>query len=365
MTTSGLSIASSHHFETAASLSQKRPSTFIASPLYDTLFFIASPALSLLLVILLDRWPAARSERSILGIESAPITFFIAVWSYAHAFAVFFRTHADSRIFVRHRFRFIAVPIALFLALLWSDWVMITGLAVAGFWAVYHLGMQNFGLCRIYDARRGNPPEMGRTLDYWMTQVLTLGPFIAGLCLMPTARVFLSFEEVGWHAPQRWLQALRLAQESFAPYFIALGIAFLMFYLYSYRRLIKHGYRLCPQKIALLVSSGGVSIIAWGFLSPWKAFFAMNFFHGLQYFAIVWWTERKTMRGLLRLDEVAAGTWLALLFFAATTLLVGILYRLYGLDYVTLRWAAALGLSVSLLHYWYDGFVWSVQRREV
>ena len=26
-----------------------------------------------------------------------------------------------------------------------------------------------------------NPPDMGRSLDYWLTQVLTLGPFVAGL----------------------------------------------------------------------------------------------------------------------------------------------------------------------------------------
>ncbi len=31
----------------------------------------------------------------------------------------------------------------------------------------------------------------------------------------------------------------------------------------------------------------------------------------------------------------------------------------------TLHWAWALGLVVALLHFWYDGFIWSVRRRQV
>jgi hypothetical protein len=365
MTTLSLTSTSSRPHTRARSLSLKRSSTFIASPVYDTLFFIASPVLALLLVEAVGRWPWAQERQSFFGVETSPIPFFIAVWSYSHAFAVFFRTHADDGIFVQHRVRFLAVPVALFLGLLWSDWLMIGGLAIAGFWAVYHLGMQNFGLCRIYDARCGNPPEMGRRLDYGLTQVLTLGPFIAGLSLMPTAQGFRGFAKVGWEAPERWLQTLRVLQESAAPYVVTAGLVYLAFYLVSYARLVKRGYHPCPQKIALFLTSGTVSILAWGFFTPWKAFFVMNFFHGLQYFAIVWWTERGTLQRLLRLEQVTAGRWLAFLAFAATTALVGIAYRLYGVDYAALRWAAALALSISLLHYWYDGFVWSVRKREV
>ncbi len=30
-----------------------------------------------------------------------------------------------------------------------------------------------------------------------------------------------------------------------------------------------------------------------------------------------------------------------------------------------LQWALSLGLVVTLVHFWYDGFIWSVRRREV
>jgi hypothetical protein len=29
------------------------------------------------------------------------------------------------------------------------------------------------------------------------------------------------------------------------------------------------------------------------------------------------------------------------------------------------QWAMAVGITVSLLHFWYDGFIWSVRKREV
>ena len=30
-----------------------------------------------------------------------------------------------------------------------------------------------------------------------------------------------------------------------------------------------------------------------------------------------------------------------------------------------LRWGAAVGLVVTLMHFWYDGFIWSVRRHQV
>jgi len=37
----------------------------------------------------------------------------------------------------------------------------------------------------------------------------------------------------------------------------------------------------------------------------------------------------------------------------------------YGGDYTLVRWTAALTAVIALMHYWYDGFVWSVQKRQV
>jgi len=295
----------------------------------------------------------------------APVRITFSCWSHAHAVAVFFRSHANQTIFVQHRFAFVGVPILLVIGLMASDWVMVSALVLAPFWAVYHIGMQNFGLCRIYDARWGNPPEMGRHWDYWLHQVINIGPFLVGLSLLPHLQSFGLFRDVGWQAPAEWLQAYRSIDGIFSELFIVAGALFLAFYVYAYWRFTKQGYRLCPQKIALLVTTAAVSIAAWGFLTAWKAVFVMNFFHGLQYFALVWCVEKKNMRRVARLDDVALGTPLLLLAFGAITLLLALVFQVWGRNYTALRWLAALGLTVSLMHYWYDGFVWSVRKREV
>src|SRR5262245_56654490 len=139
-----------------------RSAGFIASPLYDTVLFILAPVLALALVVPVGASPWALRWQPVLGIVERPAVLFILVWSQAHALATFFRSHGNRAIFVRHRFAFVGVPVLLFLGLMASDWVMVSALDLAPFWAVYHIGMQSFGIGRIYDARRGNRPEVGR-----------------------------------------------------------------------------------------------------------------------------------------------------------------------------------------------------------
>jgi hypothetical protein len=257
------------------------------------------------------------------------------------------------------------VPILLFLGFLVSDWLIITGIVVSALWAVYHLGMQNFGLGRIYDARWGNSSEMGRILDYWFHQFINLGPFLFGFCLMPSLYAVRKYREVGWEEPTVWLRAFSTIHSNFTVYIVSAGLLFLAFYVYSYWRLSQQGYRLCPQKIVLMISTATISVVAWGFLPAWKAFFVMNFFHALQYFALIWWMEKKNIRRLTKLENVSGGIWLALCGFAVTILVVGVSCRVYGDDYVAFRWTASLTLVIALMHYWYDGFIWSVRKRVV
>ncbi len=76
---------------------------------------------------------------------------------------------------------------------------------------------------------------------------------------------------------------------------LACGIPFLCYYVFAYWRLQQRGYVVSPQKIGLLVSTGLVSIFTWGFNTFGEAFFIMNFFHAWQYFALVWWSEKKNL----------------------------------------------------------------------
>jgi hypothetical protein len=148
---------------------------------------------------------------------------------------------------------------------------------------------------------------------------------------------------------------------------MSVGVPFIAYYLYSYWRFYKQGYKISPQKVTLLASTAAVSIYAWGFDTFGQAFFIMNFFHAFQYFGIVWWSEKKTMMGLFRLQNVRWGKW------ATLALFLGIGFGYGFWDTVCDSGALASGLDVgwnasivvSLMHFWYDGFIWSVRKHQV
>jgi hypothetical protein len=73
---------------------------------------------------------------------------------------------------------------------------------------------------------------------------------------------------------------------------LGLGSGFLVYYVYSYWQLHKRGYQVSFLKVYLLASTGLCSIFTWGFNSFVEAFFIMNFFHALQYFSLVWFSEK-------------------------------------------------------------------------
>jgi hypothetical protein len=175
------------------------------------------------------------------------------------------------------------------------------------------------------------------------------------------------FSALGWSAPAQWALQVQAFQPLLRVGVIGFGSLFVLFYLWSYRRLALAGYRISALKIGLLCSTAITSIAAWGFLPPLQAFFVVNLFHGLQYFAIVWSVEERNIRrvfGLGRLDRLGTlGPPLAFLSMAGVLFAGGALY--YWGAHSAIRTAVAGGLAVSLMHFWYDGFVWSVRRREI
>ena len=341
-----------------------RISGAIASPAYDAVFFVLAPLLCLALASLLGHFAWPFDQTSTFGKVDARVTIFVSIWTYAHLFAVVFRSHLDPQIFAKHRMRFTAVPIFLFSILVSSDWGLAVAFVAAMVWDIYHSGMQSFGLCRIYDARLGNSANAGRNLDRWLNHLIYAGPALCGVSLIPMLEVAQHFSTVGWYAPGRWAAEVPAFQPWLRAGVIGFGGLFAILYTVRYRQLARAGYRFPPLKIALLISTAVTSITAWGFLPPLEAFFVVNLFHGLQYFAIVWWAEGANITRRLGLDDAGSlGRTLAFLAMAVVLFAAGALY-FWGAQ-SSFRWAVALGLVVSLMHFWYDGFIWSVRRHEV
>ena len=112
-----------------------------------------------------------------------------------------------------------------------------------------------------------------------------------------------------------------------------------------------------------MFSVGITSVWAWGFLPPFHAFFVSNFYHGLQYFGIVWAMENRNIRRSTQLERVRAGKWIAFALFCVSLVAAGYTYQVYGND--AFRFGAAFFTVVALMHFWYDSFVWSVAKKQV
>ncbi len=110
------------------------------------------------------------------------------------------------------------------------------------------------------------------------------------------------------------------------------------------------------------MSTGLCSIYTWGFNTWGEAFFIMNFFHALQYFGLVWATEKKTVMRLFRAERLPHGKRIAVALFVALPCLYG--YWVAILD-AGIQWLFAITLVISICHFWFDGFVWSVRKRQM
>ncbi|HRI11098.1 MAG TPA: hypothetical protein PKW35_24940 [Nannocystaceae bacterium] len=330
----------------------------IAGPIYDLVFFIGSPLWALVLGIAVARTPLSTARVTLFGHSDSPAGIFIGSLIMAHLGLVFVRSHANREIFRRFPLRFTVVPLALFAAIYTSEWALVSVSVLATWWDVYHSSLQTFGLGRIYDLRAGNDAQAGRRLDYLLNLLLYAGPILAGATLMAHVGDFEEFEAVG----SAFFTSIPAAVESRARWLtwgvVGIGVPFLTYYVLAYVRLARRGYRVSPHKVALYAITGLCSIFTWGFDSFGEAFFIMNLFHAVQYFALVWWTERANLTRLLHARRQGA----ALAAMVGAAGLYGVWAELCDPDN---RLALGVVSVVSIMHFWYDGFIWSARRREV
>ncbi len=337
---------------------------FIVSPVFDGVFFLFSPLLALFIGYGVAFTPSARVPMPAWGLPEGLSGALIQIVIFAHLFLVFFRSHGNSQIFALYPYRFTIVPLLLFLGC-WQSWkILVCTSVLATWWDVYHSGLQTFGLGRIYDMRAGNDAQTGRRLDYLLNLLLYVGPILGGAALMDHLSEFRGFDrpEVGWTTLASipiWVAPRRTELHQVV---MALAIPFLLYYGWAYWRLYKNGYKVSLQKVTLYVVTGLVSLLAWGYNSFGQAFLIMNFFHAWQYFAIVWWSENKNLSERFGVAHLRFGKPLTfIIVFGIVTLYAVWSYRDPGKNTAAL----AVTLVVSIMHFWYDGFIWSVRKKQI
>lgn len=335
------------------------PAHAILGPRRDALFFWGAPLIAFLFIqAWLRAWdtfaPPGAAGPMVIGLFGA-----ISVLTWAHLIAVVPRAYLNREVFHAYRTRLTVVPVALIALLLLSPIALVFASVLAVLWDVHHSAMQNFGFARIYDMKAGNPPQLLRATDLRLNWALYVGPIATGAALATHIDHFLKFDGT-------ICQALTTLPGVLATEHGGIRLAAIILYgivigwtAIDYYRASRAGYRLPAHKLATMIVTGSVSILAWGFSPPLVALATVNLYHAVQYFALVWTKEGGRMAEALGHGDRKQA---ALVFFAGSAV--------FGLGYMgavsnSLRWVVAPFIACSLLHFWYDGFVWSVRNRQL
>lgn len=328
---------------------------------YDLLFVIGAPVLAFTAITLVSH------PRSITGhFLYDPLTpewfvIFTALLTHSHVMMVFVRSHMNPGVFRRFPFRFVALPLLTLVAFTVSPTLVAIMTIVAIYWDEWHSQMQTFGFGRIYDSRLGNDPLHGRRLDMGMIFILGLLPHALLLTYLPEeVRVQGLYTILGIGGD------LAIEYGHYISYLrtplIALAVAYTLYYLHAYRKLIKAGYKISPKKLALMGVTGTTAILVASFYSVADAAHFINIYHSLQYFFIVCVAELPLLSERVRKPWMSKKAMLILTSGVVLTLvfIAGVLRETNRIS-----WLANFWLLSSLLHFWYDGFIWSVRRKDV
>ncbi len=334
------------------------PKGSIGGPVFDALLLWGCPLASALFVWL---WigaaatlPAAASATAV-----ATLAVGVSILTFAHLVAVAPRAYLNREVFNSNRARLTIVPVLLVAALTVSPTLLAIGGVLAVFWDVHHSAMQTFGLGRIYDMKAGNGALVLRRTDLRLNWALYVGPIAAGASLMEHLTSLEGLGPIGWTSVASLPSLAQSQLTGIGEAAITAWLAILGWAAWDYRAAIRGGYRFPVQKAALLGATGLVSIAAWGLATPIVAFAIINLFHAMQYFALVWLKEGSRMKAAS--GRLGALRWGGLALFLGLCAAFGFAYQ-YGRD---LRWFAGVFIACSLLHFWYDSFVWSVRKKQV
>ncbi|RYD67923.1 MAG: hypothetical protein EOP58_01935 [Sphingomonadales bacterium] len=332
------------------------PARAILGPKRDALLFWGAPLVAFLFVQLwLRGWdslaPAAISSQAVIALFG-----FVSVLTWAHLIAVVPRAYLNPEVFAAYKMRLTVVPVLLLAALFLSHTALVIAAVLAVFWDVHHSAMQNFGFARIYDMKAGNAPNTLRGADLRLNWLLYVGPLAAGAALATHTIYFLQFDGTMLSALTKLPGVLEARHDGIRIAAMCAYAGVIGWAAVDYARAMRAGYKLPAHKLATILVTGAVSILAWGFSPPLVALAAINLYHAVQYFALVWVKEGGRMQG------------------SGSAMRAGLIFAL-GCAIFGLGYAAAVSgrpgllvapfIACSLLHFWYDSFVWSVRKRQV
>src|SRR6187397_2800472 len=287
--------------------------------------------------------------------------FVAAFGAMGHHLPGMIRAYGDRVLFERFKWRFILAPLFLLAVCVAFFWWDLKGiLLVVFFWGVWHGLMQTYGFCRIYDAKTGTFDALTRRLDFamcliWFGTAVALSPYrlsdtldtyyMCGGPFIPPSVVNLGQNLI--------LGAAIFVSVLFGAHFVRTWVA---------------GHRPNPVKLGLLVTS----ITFWWYCNNLVSNILVGIalfevFHDVQYLSLVWIYNRNRvekdqniggfMRFIFRRSGSLVGLYLGLIFAYGS-----LAYFNSQLQIETIKRVLTGVVSAStLLHFYYDGFIWKVR----
>src|ERR1700751_2487425 len=317
----------------------------------DLILYVGTPLFLLPMFLLAQaRWSAQ------------DIYIFVAAFgAMGHHLPGMIRAYGDRALFRRFRWRFIVAPIFLLSVCVAFYWWDLKGIIlIVFFWGVWHGMMQTYGFCRIYDAKTGSFAALTRRLDF-----ATCATWFAAAVLLSPQRMADTLEMYyasGAPFIQPWL--LHSAQQIVLAIAIAVGILF----LFNFSRMWAEGKRPNPVKLALLATT----IAFWWYCNNGVAnilagIALFEVYHDVQYLSLVWIYNRNRvekdrsisgfMRFVFRRSGSLVGLYLGLVFAYGSLPFIN---AHLGIDTVKRILTGVVSAS-TLLHFYYDGFIWKVR----
>ena len=333
--------------------SARRASPWIVAPATDLSLIVAAPALV---------WCGLMLGQFVW--TPAQITSFALIWAIGHHLPGLMRAYGDRGLFQRFRLRFIIAPIVVLCVGLYSTWTQSSAIPLAvGFWGLWHYLMQTYGFLRIYDSKARSVSRMTCALD----QAMCLTWF-AGAAILTNNGLFSDlnlFYKAG--GPLISPSVITASQTATMILLVVVTALFLGHTLWQTWR----GDPPSPLKLALMATTFGYYWYCLASVSNLLVAYALfELFHDAQYLTIVWAFNVK--RGE---KDAGAGGFTRFLFRRRGALVACYLALILGyglLNYGTRELLAGplqrilLGvfLASTILHYYYDGFIWKLRETD-
>ena len=336
-----------------APVSASRPKLWILDSWRDLILYVGTP---LLLVPVFALAQARWSPQDIY-------LFVAAFGAMGHHLPGMIRAYGDRALFERFKWRFVLAPLFLLAVCTAFFWWDLKGiLLVVFFWGVWHGLMQTYGFCRIYDAKTGTFDTLTRRLDFamcviWFATAVALSPYR----LSDTLDTYYMCG--GPFIPPSVVQ---LGQGLI----LLLAVTVSGLFVAHFCRLWIIGKRPNPVKVALLITS----IAFWWYCNNLVANILVGIalfevFHDVQYLSLVWIYNRNRVEkdsnigGFMRFVFRRSGSLMGL--YVGLVLAYGSVSYInahIGMDTIK-RILTGVVTASTLLHFYYDGFIWKVRER--